>query len=275
MKKIVHLSDLHFGKVATRRITPLLETIANIKPDIIVISGDITQRAREQEFKDAQEFLGHLPYPLFIIPGNHDIAPIFRPFERLFCPFLRYQKYISPILSPVYEDTEVALVGLNSVRKFLGSEGSLRMKEVRDAKSHLHKVSGTKVKIIVSHHPFDIPQEKKALTHWRDSIVGGAKKAVKLLAEENADIFLSGHLHFSHVGDTTLRYNIDEYRALIVQAGTTISTRAEKEPVSFNVLTIDRPHIVVESYFGNAHAPHFDLTATSRFVEHPHGWIRE
>jgi 3',5'-cyclic AMP phosphodiesterase CpdA len=94
MKKIVHISDLHFGRVDERRIAPLIKHIQDIKPDIVVISGDFTQRAKESEFMQAKAFLDKVQFPVFPIPGNHDV-PLYNVFRRYAAPFTRYKKYIS------------------------------------------------------------------------------------------------------------------------------------------------------------------------------------
>ena len=89
MKTIVHLSDLHFGKVDKSRINPLINIITGIKPDLVIISGDLTQRATEKEYKEAKKFIKKIKRPVFIIPGNHDI-PLFNVYRRLISPFKKY-----------------------------------------------------------------------------------------------------------------------------------------------------------------------------------------
>ena len=99
MRTIVHLSDLHFGRVDERIIAPLLERIASIRPDLIAVSGDLTQRARRRQFQQASAFLARLPFPKVVVPGNHDV-PLFNVAARLFDPFGGYRRWISPDLEP-------------------------------------------------------------------------------------------------------------------------------------------------------------------------------
>src|SRR5262245_32522466 len=113
MRTIVHLSDLHFGRLDARIITPLVNRIEAIRPDLIAISGALTQRARPSQFQDARAFLNQLPCPALVVPGNHDV-PLFNLAARLLDPFGPYRRYISVNLEPAHIDDEMAVVGLNS-----------------------------------------------------------------------------------------------------------------------------------------------------------------
>jgi 3',5'-cyclic AMP phosphodiesterase CpdA len=74
MRVLVHLSDIHFGRVNPSLLAPLVKTINEIEPDLVAVSGDLTQRARSHQFREARAFLDSLPQPQIIVPGNHDIA---------------------------------------------------------------------------------------------------------------------------------------------------------------------------------------------------------
>src|SRR5215207_7385819 len=105
MRTIVHLSDLHFGRIDRRLLEPLQREIAALTPDLVTISGDFTQRARRSQFADARAFLDTLTMPTLVVPGNHDI-PLYDVVERFAAPLARYRRYISPQLDPEFEDEE-------------------------------------------------------------------------------------------------------------------------------------------------------------------------
>src|SRR3954471_15101812 len=107
MRKVVHLSDLHFGRIDPALPPALAEAVAQAAPDLVVVSGDFTQRAREQEFIAAAEFLQTLPTPLLAVPGNHDV-PLYDVLRRWLSPLGRYQRHITSDLAPFYRDEEIA-----------------------------------------------------------------------------------------------------------------------------------------------------------------------
>lgn len=232
MRTIVHTSDLHFPLVDARVISCLTDTINGLAPDLVVVSGDLTQRARRSQFKAAATFLSTLRPQRLVVPGNHDV-PMFNIPMRLITPFLEYRKYIADDLEPVYEDAEMLVVGLNSVRTVLFSdEGRLNIEQTDRGAERLRRAPEHTIKIVVTHHPFDVPQGEP-----EDKMIGRSRMAMERLAHVGADIFLAGHLHVSHVGGTATRYKIAGHSALLVQAGT-MSTRERGEPNSFNVIRI-------------------------------------
>src|SRR3954451_17492079 len=112
MRTIVHLSDLHFGRVNPLLLDPLLKIVKEIGPDVVAVSGDLTQRARSHQFQQARSFLDALPKPQIVVPGNHDI-PLHNVFARFLEPLTKYEHYITEDLQPAYEDEEVMIVGVN------------------------------------------------------------------------------------------------------------------------------------------------------------------
>ncbi|HMF56075.1 MAG TPA: metallophosphoesterase family protein, partial [Pyrinomonadaceae bacterium] len=103
MKLIAHLSDLHFGRVDYSVIEPLIETVNGLKPDVVAVSGDLTQRARSAQFEEARKFLERLPGPQIVVPGNHDV-PLHNVFARFVQPLDKYRRYITDDLQPFYAD---------------------------------------------------------------------------------------------------------------------------------------------------------------------------
>ncbi len=126
MRTIVHLSDLHFGRFDDNLVAPLLAVILEIAPDLVVISGDLTQRARPREFQQARAFLDLIGRPLLVVPGNHDV-PLFNVAEKIVDPLRRYRRYITTDLAPVFEDEEMIAVGINSARRVAVQSGGGRL----------------------------------------------------------------------------------------------------------------------------------------------------
>lgn len=266
MRTLVHLSDLHFGRIDEALIEPLQRAIAELHPDLVAISGDFTQRARRSQFADAREFLDALDAKTLVVPGNHDI-PLFDLAERFAAPLHRYREYISSNLEPEHVDEEMIVVGVNTARQLAFGEGRINEQQVDRVVRRLSDAPSQLLRVIVTHHPFDLPpgvQEKR--------LVGRSVMAMARLAKANADLFLSGHLHVSHVSTAATRYKIDGHAALIVQAGT-VSTRARGEQPSFNVLRLERPQIALERYLWNEATGAFTGSTVGFYRHTAKGWV--
>jgi 3',5'-cyclic AMP phosphodiesterase CpdA len=268
MRSIVHLSDIHFGRVNADLISPLIESIDKINPDLVAVSGDLTQRARSHQFREARAFLDQLPKPQIVVPGNHDV-PLHNVFARFLQPLRKYRRFITNDLSPAYHDQEIAVLGVNTARSLTIKSGRINEEQVAWMRDKLFSVAPETVKVVVTHHPFDLPAG-----HDERDLVGRARMAMEQLADCGADLFLAGHLHVSHTTHTARRYQIKGHSALVVQAGTAASIRGRGEENSFNVVRIDRPHIAVERFAWQPERGEFDLKTTERFRHTSDGWTR-
>lgn len=268
MRKVVHLSDLHFGRVDHSIIEPLTETVAKLEPHVVVVSGDLTQRARSREFKEAREFLDELPSPQIIVPGNHDV-PLYNVLARFLQPLDKYKRYITDDLEPFYADAELAVLGINTARSLTIKDGRVNEEQMAKIRERLCAYGDEVTKIVVTHHPFDLPEG-----HNEDELVNRAERAMEALASCGADVLLAGHLHVSHTGHSSTRYKIAGHNALIVSAGTATSTRARGETNSFNVLRIKHPYINVERLAWQAERAVFTTSSTEHFRHTPEGWTR-
>src|SRR4029077_10022365 len=151
---IAHLSDLHFGRHDPRVVEGLLSSLAEEKPDLVVITGALTQRARSSEFLEARRFLERIAQPRLVIPGNHDM-PLYNVFRRLRKPFRRYNQYIEPFGLPhcFYRDNEIAVLGLNTARRLKWKEGRVSLAQMARIRSLLGSLSPPLFKIVATHHP--------------------------------------------------------------------------------------------------------------------------
>src|SRR5215217_5752923 len=267
MRTIVHLSDLHFGRVNPSLLDPLLTVVREVAPDLLAISGDLTQRARSYQFQQARSFLDALPKPQIVVPGNHDI-PLHNLFARFVERLTKYKRYITDDLQPVYEDEELVIIGVNTARSSVFKAGRINISQVSRLREKFCSLGSGIVKVVVTHHPFDLPEG-----HSERDLVGRAKMAMTELAECGADLFLAGHLHISHTGHTK-RYNIRGHSALVVQAGTATSTRERGEANSFNLVRIAYPEIIVEKFAWDALTASFTISTTEQFKHTSEGWIR-
>src|SRR6186713_1589421 len=109
MRRIAHLSDLHFGRTDPAAVEGAIEAVRRLKPDLVVISGDLTQRARSHQFRAARSFLDRLPRPQIVVPGNHDI-PLWNLFARSFSPLRKYRRIVTPDLTPFFADDQMAVL---------------------------------------------------------------------------------------------------------------------------------------------------------------------
>ena len=268
MRTLVHLSDLHFGRVDERLIGPLISAVTEIKPDLVAISGDLTQRARSQEFREARAFLNALPQPQIVVPGNHDV-PLHNIFTRFLRPLAKYKRYITDNLQPVYSDDEIVVVGVNTARSLTIKGGRINEDQLAHTRQQLCASDDKAVKAVVTHHPFDLPEG-----HRDRDLVGRSQMAMAGLADCGADLFLAGHLHVGHTGHTAKRYNIHGHSALVVQAGTASSTRGRGEANSFNVIRINRPDITVVRLTWQAASSAFVVSGEEKFQHASEGWMR-
>jgi 3',5'-cyclic AMP phosphodiesterase CpdA len=266
MRTLVHLSDLHFGRTDPLLLAPLTELVNAIGPDVVVVSGDLTQRARSGQFKEARYFLDSLPQPQIVVPGNHDV-PLHNVFNRFMRPLAKYRRYITDDTEPSYVDQEIAVLGINTARSLTFKDGRINQQQIARIDACLCPLEDHVVKIIVTHHPFDLPEHYSA-----NELVGRAPVAMETFARCRVDLLLAGHLHASHAGNTATRYKIGDYSALVVQAGTATSTRARGESNSFNVIRVSPAGIVIDRFSWAADSRRFSLAATQAFERAANGW---
>lgn len=268
MRSIVHLSDIHFGRVHLPVVEPLIEAVNAINPDVVAVSGDLTQRARSHQFIEARAFLDRLPGQQIVVPGNHDV-PLYNAFARFVNPLRKYQRYITNDLRPFYHDQEIAVLGVNTARSLTIKGGRINQEQVSWMRDKLCAWDEKIIKVVVTHHPFDLPEG-----HDERNLVGRARMAMERLASCGADLFLAGHLHVSHTTHSAVRYKIEGYSALVVQAGTATSSRGRGEANSFNVIQIDRPYITVERFEWQPGRVEFLKAQTDSFRHTDDGWTR-
>ncbi|CAN5555487.1 metallophosphoesterase [soil metagenome] len=267
MRTLVHISDLHFGRIHPEILSPLLGFIQEIQPALVAVSGDLTQRARTHEFTAAREFLQQIPFPQIVVPGNHDV-PLHNPFARFVRKLDRYQRYITDDLQPFFSDEEIAVVGVNTARALTWKDGRINKRQLAQLRASLQPLGSDRIKIVVTHHPFDLPAGAAG------KVVGRSRLAIKTIAECGVDLLLAGHFHIAHTGQTAKRYNIPGYSGLVVSSGTSTSTRQRGQPNSLNVILIDQPYLTIERHVWHPVDGLFRVHSTERFQQENGAWIR-
>ena len=250
MLNLLHISDLHFGPPYVPEAGgALLRQAAELQPDVIVASGDFTQRAKAEQFAKARGFLDRLPdVPKVLVPGNHDVA-LWRVLERLFRPRQLYKKYISEELDSVMRLPGVVIVSLDSTspRRAI-SNGRIHLDQLDFCERAFRDAPDDAVKIVVAHHHF-----APAPDYERDQTMPKARRALDRFVDLGVEMILGGHLHRAYVGNSLDVYpgRHRDRGIIIVQSGTTTSRRGrarEQEKNSFNLIRLDEKMLRVTHY---------------------------
>ncbi len=242
MTTILHLTDLHFGATDKWIVQALVDHVQHNPPDLVAVSGDLTQGARRTEFRAARGFLDSLGAPWLAVPGNHDITP-YRLGERFLFPYQRWRDEIAPDTEPVWRDDNVGVVGLNTARR-AGfhpdwSRGRVTRPRLARALDQLGALPPHLTRIVVAHHPL-LPPETLPFT----TVAGGSARALAAFAAQKVALVLAGHLHRSYS-----RLAAPEPPApLILQGASATSTRLRGEPNGFNRIHIAAGEITIEAW---------------------------
>ena len=247
---LLQISDLHFGPYYVPAVgEALLEIAGELESDVIIASGDFTQRAKREQFAEARAFLDRLPrVPTVVIPGNHDV-PLYRVFERLFAPYALYSEYISKDLNSVYRHEEAVIVALNSTHPLRAIvNGRIRRWQLEFVKQAFENAPVGAARIVVAHHHF-----APAPDYEGGQVMPEAKRAIDCFSELNVDMIFGGHMHRAYIGNSLDVYPGPErdHGIIIVQSGTTTSRRGrarEREKNSFNHVRITDAAIRVTHY---------------------------
>lgn len=268
MRTIAHISDLHFGAVDPAIVEALRDALLVLAPDLVAVSGDLTQRARDAQFRAARKFLDGLPFPKVVVPGNHDV-PLYDVLSRFGNPLGGFRRHITGERWPAYHDEEIAACGADTTRSFTIKDGGLRPTDVRRLAAWLDGLSPHVVRIVICHHPLDAPSTTTAqrLTYPRPD-----NAAMTTLVERGADVFLTGHLHLSSTGYSAVRYPAHHRSAILVGAGTATSHRSRGEGNAFNLLRVTAEEVSVDRMTWDTVRREFSSTHVEIFSWSDTGW---
>ncbi len=239
----------------------MLEFIDRHHPDFVVVSGDLTQRAKPEQFRQARAFVDRIPVPSLVVPGNHDV-PLYRVWQRIFDPYGAYKKYFSPELEPVYRDDEMLVVGINTAFGWTIKDGRITLRRLLEVEKILRSVPDEVCKVVVAHHHLIPPPN-----FGTQRVLANAYEAMDLFSSASVDLILSGHLHQAYIGNSEEFYPKGRPPVVILHSGTTTSNRGragERERNTCNWIQVDRRSMVVSHFRW-----HRDL---DRFAEHSRHW---
>lgn len=244
MRRILHVSDLHFGPRHLPEVAEgVLQLVERARPDLVVNSGDMTQRAKPLQFRQARLFLDRLAAPSISVPGNHDV-PMYRVWERVGSPFGAYRKHFATDLEPEYFDPELAVVGLNSAFNWTVKDGQLKASQLARASERWARAEAGAMRIAVLHHQLIPPPRFD-----NQRVLSGAFEAQRAFARAGVEMVLSGHLHQAWVGTNEAYYPTGERPLLLVHSGTTTSSRGrgiERLRNTCNWIEIDQHSIALQ-----------------------------
>ena len=223
MALIAHLSDPHFGTeqpVVMRALQTLLWKEA---PQLLIVSGDITQRARRSQFSHARAFIDSLRIPhRLVVPGNHDI-PLFNLAARMLAPYRRHRHAFGEELEPVYRDDTTLAITVNTTRAYRHEDGEVSTEQIDRVCMQLQDASPQQLRLVITHQPVYVTEARD-----ESNLLHGHEKAVSAWAEAGADLILGGHIHLPFVMALHEKKPELARRIWAVQAGTAVSTRIRR-----------------------------------------------
>ncbi|PZQ99504.1 MAG: metallophosphoesterase [Cereibacter sphaeroides] len=230
MTRLVHLTDLHFGIERPELVEPLHHAVVKCRPDLVVVSGDLTHRARRKQFRQAMAFLHRLNLPFLPIPGNHDV-PLHNFVARALNPFGAYRRAVSQGVAPIIEVGNLRLFGTNTAAPWRWRRGILRRHEIDRICAEARTSPEDVVNILVHHHPLEEPPG------FERGETRNARELMEKMIESGITLALSGHLHNWSVG---LGITPGTPRALFqMQTGTALCGRHGETNHGFAVMDFD------------------------------------
>lgn len=230
MSLVLHLSDTHFGTERAEVVAALLRLSEQQQPDVAVLSGDVTQRGRSDEFAAARRFVDALSARTkLVLPGNHDI-PLFDVWRRVFAPYLNHRRTFGKTLEPEYEDDALLIVGIRTTRRYRHVDGTVSTRQVARTSARL-RAGGTRLKLVVTHQPVHVQRDEDA-----HNLLHGRAAALRGWSQAGADLILGGHIHLPFVAPLRDIHGLPR-EVWAVQAGTALSRRTRPGvPNSVNLI---------------------------------------
>lgn len=213
MTVVLQVSDPHFGTERPKAVAALQRLCHALRPDLLLVTGDITQRARTAEFARARAFFDALGVPArLVIPGNHDI-PLFDLFARAFKPYGRFAHAFGPMLEGEFERDDLLVITLNTTRRYRHKHGEVSDEQIARTAERLARAAPQQLRLVAVHQPVAVTQQSDI-----NNLLRGHERAVQRWAEAGADAVLGGHIHLPYVLPLP-------GPVCAVQAGTALSSR--------------------------------------------------
>jgi 3',5'-cyclic AMP phosphodiesterase CpdA len=249
-------------------VDALVREVNDNEVDLVVLSGDLTQRARPAEFAGAQRMLAAIDPPTLVVPGNHDVYPWWRPYRRLATPLRRYEKHVTDDLAPTFEADGVAVLGLSTAYGATIKGGRVGPDDRDALRSFFRAMPSARFKVLVLHH--HLTEIRSLGPH---DVAGQARKTLDTAADLGVELILCGHLHISHIEPLTIIPR--KHRIVVASAGTATSNRwrSPHGPTNFyNVITVEddafrieeRRYVPAEDRFIRDGTTHFERISVPR-----------
>jgi 3',5'-cyclic AMP phosphodiesterase CpdA len=270
MKKFLHISDLHFGPwFSSEPSQGVLRLCEQARPDCIIVSGDITQRAKVGEFEPARDYLSSLRKhaPTVVVPGNHDI-PLYRVWERAFAPYRQYRRFVSNDLNVIHSSDDFVVVGANSTQPYLRITEGVYNDRLDDMCEKAFGAAPKKAwRVLVMHHNLMPFLRQKTVR-----LPCKSRKLLSLLNRHKVDLLLSGHAHQAYILEAVDLFSSygSTYDSLIVNSGTTTSLRGrgtERQKNTLNMIMVSDTHVEIVHHMFNGQKGQFLPASTHRFAK--------
>ncbi|MCB4810826.1 metallophosphoesterase [Methylovorus menthalis] len=239
MALIAHLSDPHFGTEQLPVMQALQALLWQQAPHLLILSGDITQRARRSQFRHARAFVDSLNIPhRLVIPGNHDI-PLFNLAARVLAPYRRHRHAFGQDLEPMYRDDQLLAITVNTTRAYRHEDGEVSPAQIKRVCEHLQQARPQQLRLVITHQPVYVTEQRD-----EGNLLHGYQAAVNAWAEAGADMILGGHIHLPFVIALHDKRPDIRRRIWAVQAGTAVSTRIRRNAGnSINLIRYQERHV--------------------------------
>ncbi len=255
MSVLLQISDTHFGTEQPQVLEALVALAAAQRPDLVVLSGDITQRARPAQFRAARAFVDRLGSPVLAIPGNHDIA-LLDLWARCTQPYGRYARAFGHNIEPVHETPDRLVIGVNTTRAWRHRHGEVSAQQIERVAQRLRAASAAQLRVVVVHQPLAVARSSD-----RQHLLRGHAAARRAWADAGADLLIGGHIHLPY----TVALQDGERRAWVVQAGTAVSSRTRPGvPNSVNIVRWSAPPTDAAAAQRVCHIEQWDWSAQQR-----------
>ena len=251
--RIAHLSDVHFGKIEHPGVVDaLVEEVNGGAVSLVVVSGDLTQRARREQFLAARAMLDRFDPPVIVVPGNHDVRAWWHnPAERVFRSTRRFRRFITSDRTPTFVADapfgRVAAFGLNSAHGLTIKGGRIRHDDLAAMEAFFAAQPAKAFRVLVLHHHL------LRLEDIGDHDVSrGARRALRAAQRAGVDLVLCGHLHRSHVASAEIAppsvEDPDGHRLVVASAGTATSSRGrgqDRDVNLYNWIVVEAERFIV------------------------------
>ncbi len=261
--RLLHISDIHFGPPHRPELDDAIrKLIVAEKPDALLVSGDITQRATRDQFEAARDYLGSLSLPQVVVPGNHDV-PLYALHHRLGSPFRRYREFLADDLEPTLKLPGVWVFGMNTAKGWTAKNGVFRAETLQRCKAFFSGAPPAVLRVVVAHHHL-LPAPGARY----DPVAARARNAARAFSDARVDIVLAGHLHHAFVLRVKTYYPKLSFGTLVAHSGTSMSSRGrgvEHEANSVNIIESDAETLVIRNLRYRERAGDFALAARYQF----------